>query len=134
MAQMTFHVVLTDLDPFYVLSLLTAVSLPVAYFAGRSDGRRNAPPVLRHGVPAKPPTHAVEAAARGTAEEHLEDSDIIILDFEVRTLRAPFEVVAVVADDEGITTLKAFGDTVAEASRRLADRAARRDSSPRIAS
>ena len=126
MAQMTFLAVLPDLEPFYLLSLLTAVSLPIAYLAGRVDGQRNPPPVLRHGVPAKPPTHAVERAARGTAEQHLEDSDVMILDLEVRTLRPPFEVVAVVADLDGITTLKATGDSVAEASRRLAYRAVTR--------
>jgi hypothetical protein len=132
---MSFLAALPDVDAFSLLSLLTAVSLPIAYLAGRSEGRRHPTPVLRHGVPAKPPSHAVERAARSTAEEHLEDSDVMILDLEVRTLRPPYEVVAVVADDDGITTLKATGDTVAETSRRLAERATgRRSSGSRIAS
>ena len=132
---MTFPEALSHVDAFSLLALLTTVSLPIAYLAGRANGRRNPPPVLRHGVPSKPPSHAVERAARGTAEDHLENSDVMILDLEVRTLRPPFEVVAVVADDDGITTLKATGDSVAEASRRLADRAAgRRYSSSRLAS
>ena len=44
----------------------------------------------------------------------------------MRTLRPPYQVVAVVADDDGITSLKATGDSMAAASRRLADVAARR--------
>ena len=116
----------SDLDPFALLSVLTVIALPLAYRAGRTEGYRNPPPVLRHGIPAKAPTHTVEAAARGTAEEVLENSGVTVLDLEVRTLRPPYNLVAVIADDDGITSLRASGDSVAAAARRLAEQATRR--------
>jgi hypothetical protein len=123
---MSFLHTLRDLSPFVLLALVTAISVPTAYLAGRTEGRRNPPPVLRHGVPAKAPSTTVEAAARATAEEVLADSGLTVLDLEVRTLRPPYQVVAVVADDDGISSIRASGDSVAVAARRLAEAAANR--------
>jgi hypothetical protein len=127
---LTLFAATPELTPFGLLALVTAVALPTAYLAGRTEGRRHLPPVLRHGVPAKAPGHAVERAARDTANALLVGTGVTMLDLEVRTLRPPFQVVAVVVDDDGVASIRATDDTMAGAARRLGDAAAHRKYAP----